>query len=168
MTLWVWYLKRFLLFYLSHLLIVGFLFDLLFNPEDGGAMFLRNACGLIPNYTALYSRKSCYSFPIFQFVLNVGGQLHIPHMLNKQPVLQKMTNHSGRAIWGMNRLCPLEHWVVGSNPTRGKDVCVHLFCVSIVLCVGSGLATGWSPVQRVLPTAYELRNWKSGQGPQRL
>jgi hypothetical protein len=31
---------------------------------------------------------------------------------------------------------------VGSNPTQGMDVCVRLFCVCVVLCVGSGLATG--------------------------
>jgi hypothetical protein len=29
---------------------------------------------------------------------------------------------------------------VGSNPTRGMDVCVRLFCVCVVLCVGSGVA----------------------------
>jgi hypothetical protein len=45
------------------------------------------------------------------------------------------------------------------------DVCVRLFSVCVVLCVGSGLAKGWSPVQGVLPTMYRLRNWKSGQGP---
>jgi hypothetical protein len=33
--------------------------------------------------------------------------------------------------------------VVGSNPTGGMDVCVRLFCVWVLLCVGSGLATGW-------------------------
>jgi hypothetical protein len=32
--------------------------------------------------------------------------------------------------------------IVGSNPTRGMDVCVRLFCVCVVLCVGSGLAMG--------------------------
>jgi hypothetical protein len=32
--------------------------------------------------------------------------------------------------------------IVGSNPTQGMDVCVRLFCVCVVLCVGSGLATG--------------------------
>jgi hypothetical protein len=32
--------------------------------------------------------------------------------------------------------------VVGSNPTQGMDICVHLFCVCVVLCVGSSLATG--------------------------
>jgi hypothetical protein len=45
---------------------------------------------------------------------------------------------------------------------------VRLFCVCVVLCVRSGLATGWSPVQGVLPSMYGLRNWKSGQGPQGL
>jgi hypothetical protein len=30
--------------------------------------------------------------------------------------------------------------VVGSNPTRDTDVCVRLFCVCVILCVGSGLA----------------------------
>jgi hypothetical protein len=34
------------------------------------------------------------------------------------------------------------------------DVCVCLFCVCVDLCVGSGLATGWSPIQGVLPTMY--------------
>jgi hypothetical protein len=55
--------------------------------------------------------------------------------------------------------------VMDSNPTKGMDVCVRLFCAYVVLCVGRGLATGWSPVQGVLPTVYGLRNWNSGQGP---
>jgi hypothetical protein len=41
---------------------------------------------------------------------------------------------------------------VGSNPTRSMDVCVRLFCVCVLLCVRSGLATGWSPVEGVLPS----------------
>jgi hypothetical protein len=32
--------------------------------------------------------------------------------------------------------------IVGSNRTQGMDVCVHLFCVCVILFVGSGLATG--------------------------
>jgi hypothetical protein len=51
--------------------------------------------------------------------------------------------------------------IVGSNPTQGMDVCVRLFCVCVVLCVGNGLATGWSLVQGV------LRNWRRGQGPRK-
>jgi hypothetical protein len=38
------------------------------------------------------------------------------------------------------------------TPTKVTDVCVRLFCVCVVLCVGSGLATGSSPVQGVLPS----------------
>jgi hypothetical protein len=41
--------------------------------------------------------------------------------------------------------------IVGSNPTWGMDVCVRFFCVCHVLYAGSGLATGWSTVQEVLP-----------------
>jgi hypothetical protein len=43
---------------------------------------------------------------------------------------------------------------VGSNPAQGMDLwCVRmrLFCVYVVLCLGSGLAAGCSPVQGVLP-----------------
>jgi hypothetical protein len=50
--------------------------------------------------------------------------------------------------------------IMGSNPTQSMDVCVHLFCVYVVLCVGSGLATGWSPVQGVLPTVYKIKKLK--------
>jgi hypothetical protein len=53
---------------------------------------------------------------------------------------------------------------VDSNPNWGMDACVRLFCVCAVVCVGSGLATGWSLVQGVPPTVCRLRNWKSGQG----
>jgi hypothetical protein len=50
---------------------------------------------------------------------------------------------------------------MGSNPTRGMDVCVPLFCVSVVLWVGSSLAMDWSPVQGVLPTVFRSRHSKS-------
>jgi hypothetical protein len=53
--------------------------------------------------------------------------------------------------------------IVGSNPIQDMDVCLRLFCVSVVLCVGSGLASGWSPVQGVLPTVLGLRNWNETQ-----
>jgi hypothetical protein len=45
--------------------------------------------------------------------------------------------------------------IVGSDPTQGMDVCVRLSCVCVVLCVGSGLARGWSPFQGVLPTVQK-------------
>jgi hypothetical protein len=44
----------------------------------------------------------------------------------------------------------LKAGIVGSNPTRGIDVCVYS-----VFVLGSGLATGWSLVQGVLPNALD-------------
>jgi hypothetical protein len=47
------------------------------------------------------------------------------------------------------------------------SVCVHLCCVCVVLCIGSGLATGWSLVQGVLPPVkIDYGNWIRGQGPE--
>jgi hypothetical protein len=40
--------------------------------------------------------------------------------------------------------------IVGSNPTQGKDVCVYS-----VFVLGSGIATGSSPVQGVVPTVLD-------------
>jgi hypothetical protein len=45
--------------------------------------------------------------------------------------------------------------IVGSNPPQSMDVCLRLYCV----CAGSGLATGWSPIQGVLSVILGLRNW---------
>jgi hypothetical protein len=56
-------------------------------------------------------------------------------------------------------------WIVGPKSTRGMDVCVRLFYICVVLCVGSGLATGSSPVQGVLPTVCRTKKLKSGQDP---
>jgi hypothetical protein len=50
--------------------------------------------------------------------------------------------------------------IVGSSPTQGIDVCVRLFYLCVVLCVGSGLAR----VQRVLPSMYRLKKLKSCEG----
>jgi hypothetical protein len=43
--------------------------------------------------------------------------------------------------------------------------CVCLFCVCVVLCVGNGFATGWSPVQEVLPTVYRIKKLKERPRP---
>jgi hypothetical protein len=46
---------------------------------------------------------------------------------------------------------------MGSNPSQGLDVwCVcAFFCVCVVLCLGRGLVTSWSPVQGVLPSVND-------------
>jgi hypothetical protein len=62
----------------------------------------------------------------------------------------------------MNRLRPLEHWDRGFEP-HSRHGCLCLFCFCGVLCVGSGLATGWSPVQAVLLTMYRSKTEKAAK-----
>jgi hypothetical protein len=50
--------------------------------------------------------------------------------------------------------------IVDSSPTQGMDVSLLLFCLYVVLCVGSGLATCWSPVHGVLPTVNRIKELK--------
>jgi hypothetical protein len=47
-------------------LFVVCLFDLLFDPENGGDMFLRNFGWLSTDYTALYPRRQNYPGIIFE------------------------------------------------------------------------------------------------------
>jgi putative exporter of polyketide antibiotics len=42
--------------------------------------------------------------------------------------------------------------IVGSNPTQGTDVCMCLFSVCVVLCLGRGLVAGWSLAKGALPS----------------
>jgi hypothetical protein len=57
--------------------------------------------------------------------------------------------------------------VTGSNPIRGIDIrmSVCVYSVFVLSCVGSGLATGWSPVKGVLPTMYRITILKNWPGP---
>jgi hypothetical protein len=41
----------------SRVFLSNSLFGLLFNPEDGGSVFLRNVSKFLPVYTALHSKK---------------------------------------------------------------------------------------------------------------
>jgi hypothetical protein len=55
---------------------------------------------------------------------------------NKTLQAMRTAGHRGRAVFARSNT-----GIVGSNPTRGIDVYMHLFFVCVVLCVGSGLAT---------------------------
>jgi ABC-type Fe3+ transport system permease subunit len=52
--------------------------------------------------------------------------------------------------------------IVGSNSTRIMDVCVRLFCVYVVLCIGR--RANHSP-EETYRLCMRSRNWKSDQGP---
>jgi hypothetical protein len=76
--------------------------------------------------------------------------------------MQKKANHNGRALWGTNCLRLLERWDhrFESHSKNGCLYFVRLFRVYVVLCVGSGLETGWSLVQGVLPTVCSIKKLK--------
>jgi hypothetical protein len=67
----------------------------------------------------------------------------------------------------MSCLSSLGRWDRGiESQSRHGCLCVRLFCVCVALCLGRGLATGWSLVQGVPPSVKQwLRNWRRGQGP---
>jgi hypothetical protein len=55
--------------------------------------------------------------------------------------------------------------IVGSNPNRGMDVCVRLFCVCTVLCVKVSALRRADPPSKESCLLYKRsRNWKTGQG----
>jgi hypothetical protein len=59
-----------------------------------------------------------------------------------------------RAVYDMNCLRSIKRWGLGFK-SIARHGCLRLFCVR----VGSGLPTGWFPVQGVLPLVVWLRNW---------
>jgi hypothetical protein len=67
----------------------------------------------------------------------------------------------------MNWLRSLERYDRGleSHSRHGCLYCVRLFCVSVVLCVGRGLATADPPSKESYRLRTWSRDWKSGQGP---
>jgi hypothetical protein len=86
--------------------------------------------------------------------------------MNEICILRRVTDccadHSGRTVEVMNCLRSLEHLDRGcKSHSRHVCLCVRLFCV----CVGSGLATGSSPVQGVLPTVFRIKKLKTRPKP---
>jgi hypothetical protein len=94
----------------------------------------------------------------------IGGWLHRQHdddislLLFLQNKVNMLINCRSQWPRGLNFLHFTE--IVSSNLTQGMDVSFRLFCVYVVLCVGIGLATGWSSVQGVLPTMYRIKKLK--------
>jgi hypothetical protein len=58
--------------------------------------------------------------------------------------------------------------IVGSSPARGMGVCVYLFSICVLLCVGSSLTMGWFPIRGVLPTVYTIKKLKTLPRPKGL
>jgi hypothetical protein len=91
---------------------------------------------------------------MFNFLIFITAGIYSYHYVFEGPIT--VTTRS--KAWTV--FARLNAGIVGSNPTRGMDVCVRLFCVCVDLCVDGGLATGWSSVQGVLPTVYTIKKLK--------
>jgi hypothetical protein len=77
--------------------------------------------------------------------------------------------HIGRSQWP--RILRREPSSLGRTLrswVRIMDICVRLFCVCVVLCVGCDLTRGWSPVQGVVPNVYRIINLKKRPKPKGL
>jgi hypothetical protein len=98
-----------------------------------------------------------YSYNSWRKLLSRGNGLR------KYFVCQNILTYYSRTVEGCgcrSQCARSNGGIVASNPAQGMDVYVRLSCVCVVLCVGSGLAMGWSPVQGVLPTLYMIKKLK--------
>jgi hypothetical protein len=135
--------------------------------EDGNKSGFRNVVffSVLEN-SRRWAKSKSPVIPTFKVYFHSKLHIHNINFKNKVRWFVLFTGAARSKAWTVFARSNAE--IVGSNPTRSMDVCVRLFCVCVVLCVGRGLGTGWSPVQGVVPTVYRSRNWKSGQGPQGL
>jgi hypothetical protein len=81
------------------------------------------------------NRKCVHSFFFW------GGSRFLQGLSQWPRVLRHELSSLARTMKSWVRI-PIKAWMFG--------VCMRLFCVCVVLCLGSGLATSWSPVQGVL------------------
>jgi hypothetical protein len=99
-------------------------------------------CSLVHSSTSdsTYSQQMCNIVPCFGFISN---KWWVPDQMKR--FIKSLATSISHTVCARS-----DAGIVGSNPTRVMDICVRLFCVCIVLFVGSGLATGLSLIQGVL------------------
>jgi hypothetical protein len=141
-----------------YILLAGVLLGLYFDHEHGGNTLLQNT----------------------ELVITTAVRTSIPTIIKNYKILVSISEtfkHTFSLFTCLSVFTYLARWVpiavaarskawtvfARSNAGivgRGMDVCVSLFCVYVVLCVGSDLATGSSLIQGVLPTVYRIKNLK--------
>jgi hypothetical protein len=104
----------------------------------------------------LYSALGSQNFQMRHFFkcscFDDHSKLPLPRRRSQWPRSLRHEPSPPALILGSWIRIPLETWM---------SMCVYSVCV--VLCVGSGLAMGWSPVQGALPTVYRSNKLKNGQ-----
>jgi hypothetical protein len=114
------------------------------------------------NYCARWPRGTCWWLTANHTLSSYSG---IGIIITEYNRVGRITVTARSKIWTV--FARSNTGVVCSNPTRGTDVWVHLFCVCVVLCVGRGLATGWSPMQGALRTVWRIKTEKAAKVQQK-
>jgi hypothetical protein len=101
-------------------------------------------------FTALRCRLVSHSDPVA-----IGGNSHILQDTSVNECVYRSEWPRGLRHELSSLARKLRSWVRIPLKTW---MSVWVYCVCVVLCVGSGLVTVWSPVLGVLPSVYRLRN----------
>jgi hypothetical protein len=121
------------------------------NKRHDLAQSLWNPAPLILSLCSLFSYR--YGLKSREVEFCPQEERHLFSLSN--PVHKKIIVAARSKAWTVFACWNAE--MVSSNPTQGMDICQRLFCVCVLLCVGRGLATGWSLVQGVLSTVYRIK-----------
>jgi hypothetical protein len=120
--------------------------------------------------------KNTQGVPFPSFATRAWG--HVPHFrcIFNPPAVQwpslafcglsfiYAAGHGSLAVWDMNCFRSLGRRDGGfeSHSGHGRLICVcAFFYFCIILCLGRGIATSWSPVQRVIPSVNDQETGKS-------
>jgi hypothetical protein len=108
--------------------------------------FICYRCYVFMSVRMLLCPKQFQCFSVWIFTLHVFQQITF---CPSQSIVRPITLAARSKAWTV--FARSNTGTMGSNPTQG----MRLFCVYVILCIGSGLATGWSPVQGVLSTVLD-------------
>jgi hypothetical protein len=133
------------------------------NSQNCSVCVVRLICVMVKFYACIPIYTCLSSVPPVKFrssTLTGSWLLPSKPFINHLPYHLTLYSLEPTALWPITVAAPSRAWnvfarsntgMVGSNPIQGMDV-VCVYSVFVLSCVGSGLASGWSPVQGVLPT----------------
>jgi hypothetical protein len=93
------------------------------------------ACSIVPQSTTLPHAPTFQTYECLSYAHIVGLHSHKVILNSSSALITVAARSTALTVFARSNT-----GVVGSNPARGMDVCVLLFCVCVV-CIGSGLAT---------------------------
>jgi hypothetical protein len=118
-----------------------------------------SVCSHIINlFFSLHAQGSCLNNHFDLKFLNGYQEVCRPNFFHVTRTWNPITVDTRSKAWSV--FARSNTGIVDSNPSRGMNGSMLLFCICVVLCVDSGLETGRSPTQGVLPTVYRIKKLK--------